>query len=203
MSEIKLQADSGGGTVSWKGPATTTSDAHVQFVLPVADGGGGTVLKTDGSGNLSWIYPAGTGAFRAYRNAGQTIVHDTWDIIEYEAETFDTKSWYDTSTFKYTPQVAGYYQFDAGAWLGVVGSDNLELQLSLYKNTTRYSRSNKTDDASYNNQQGVKIHDVIQLYGSSDYVQVRLLQYNSSSSNRDLSGGSQLNYFSGYLVEAT
>ena len=38
MSEIKLNADSGGGTVSLKGPATTTSNAAVPFVLPVADG---------------------------------------------------------------------------------------------------------------------------------------------------------------------
>ena len=54
MSEIKLNADSGGGTVSLKGPATTTSNAAVPFVLPVADGSAGQLLKTDGSKNLSF-----------------------------------------------------------------------------------------------------------------------------------------------------
>ena len=54
MSEIKLNADSGGGTVSLKGPATTTSNAAVPFVLPVADGSAGQYLKTDGSKNLSF-----------------------------------------------------------------------------------------------------------------------------------------------------
>ncbi len=54
MSELKLTADSGGGTVSLKGPATTTSNAAVPFVLPVADGSAGQFIKTDGSKNLSF-----------------------------------------------------------------------------------------------------------------------------------------------------
>ena len=59
MSEIKLTADSGGGSVSLKGPATTTSNAAVPFVLPVADGSAGQYLKTDGSKNFSFGTPSG------------------------------------------------------------------------------------------------------------------------------------------------
>ena len=54
MSELKLTADSGGGTVSLKGPATTTGNAALPFVLPVADGSAGQFIKTDGSKNLSF-----------------------------------------------------------------------------------------------------------------------------------------------------
>ena len=54
MSELKLTADSGGGSVSFKGPASTTSNAAVPFVLPVADGSAGQFLKTDGSKNLAF-----------------------------------------------------------------------------------------------------------------------------------------------------
>jgi len=54
MAELKIKADSGGGTVSFKGPATTTSNAAVQLTLPVDDGTSGQYLKTDGSGALSW-----------------------------------------------------------------------------------------------------------------------------------------------------
>ena len=59
MSELKLPADSGGGSVSLKGPASTTSNADVPFVLPVADGSAGTFLKTDGSKNLSFAAAGG------------------------------------------------------------------------------------------------------------------------------------------------
>ena len=58
MAEVKIAADSGGGSVGLVGPASTTSNAAVQFKLPVADGSAGQVLKTDGSGNLSWTTPA-------------------------------------------------------------------------------------------------------------------------------------------------
>jgi hypothetical protein len=54
MAELKIKADSGGGTVSFKGPATTTSNAAVQLTLPVDDGAADQYLKTDGSGALSW-----------------------------------------------------------------------------------------------------------------------------------------------------
>ena len=54
MAELKIKADSGGGTVSFKGPATTTSNAAVQLTLPVDDGTTGQYLKTDCSGALSW-----------------------------------------------------------------------------------------------------------------------------------------------------
>ena len=54
MAELKIKADSGGGTVSFKGPATTTSNAAVQLPLPVDDWTANQDLKTDGSGALSW-----------------------------------------------------------------------------------------------------------------------------------------------------
>ena len=54
MSEIKLNADGGGGSVSLKGPAATTGNAGVNLKLPVADGSANQVLATDGSGQLQW-----------------------------------------------------------------------------------------------------------------------------------------------------
>ena len=59
MAELKIQADSGGGTVSFKGPATTTSNAAVQLTLPVDDGSADQYLKTNGSGVLSWAAAGG------------------------------------------------------------------------------------------------------------------------------------------------
>ena len=58
MAEIKIAADSGGGSVGLVGPASTTSNAAVQFKLPVADGSANQHLKTDGSGQLGWVTEA-------------------------------------------------------------------------------------------------------------------------------------------------
>ena len=53
-AKIKLNAASGGGSVSIVAPTSTTSNANVELKLPTADGGAEQVIKTDGSGNLSF-----------------------------------------------------------------------------------------------------------------------------------------------------
>jgi len=53
-AKIKLNAASGGGSVSLKAPSTTTSNAAVELQLPVADGSASQFIKTDGSGNLAF-----------------------------------------------------------------------------------------------------------------------------------------------------
>ena len=51
--KIKLNAASGGGSVSLEGPAS--SNADVEFKLPVADGSANQVLNTNASGTLSFV----------------------------------------------------------------------------------------------------------------------------------------------------
>ena len=102
MAELKIKADSGGGTVSLKGPATTTSNAAVQLTLPVDDGAANQYLKTDGSGALSWATvdtsiaddslteakldihaaPSGTNKFLGYTSNGMewAVPPDTNDV---------------------------------------------------------------------------------------------------------------------------
>lgn len=57
MSQVKLTADSGGGSIAFKAPSSTTSNADVQLTLPVDDGTANQVLTTNGSGALSWAAP--------------------------------------------------------------------------------------------------------------------------------------------------
>ena len=54
MSKIKLNAASGGGSVSLEAPTSTTSNANVVFKLPVADGTSGQALTTNASGQLAF-----------------------------------------------------------------------------------------------------------------------------------------------------
>jgi len=54
MSKIKLNAPTGGGSVSLEAPSSTQSNSNIEFKLPTQDGSSGQVLKTDGSGNLSF-----------------------------------------------------------------------------------------------------------------------------------------------------
>ena len=58
MSSIKLK-HSGGNAVSLHPPTSAPSASDVQFKLPTADGTAGQILKTDGSGNLSFTTDQG------------------------------------------------------------------------------------------------------------------------------------------------
>jgi hypothetical protein len=51
-------------------------------------------------------------AFYAYRNGTQSITSSTSTVVQLNTEMYDTKGWFDTSTYQFTPQIAGYYQFN-------------------------------------------------------------------------------------------
>jgi len=53
-AKIKLNAASGGGSVSLEAPTSTTGNANVEFKLPVADGTSGQALTTNASGQLAF-----------------------------------------------------------------------------------------------------------------------------------------------------
>ena len=52
MSELKLTADSGGGTVSIKGPSTTGSNGNREFLLPDTYSGNGSLVTADSNGDI-------------------------------------------------------------------------------------------------------------------------------------------------------
>ena len=200
---LKLNGSSS-GSVSLDAPASTTGGADVALTLPVSDGESGQVLRTNGSGTLSWIWPAGTGAFRASRTTNQTIAHATDTIIEYATEEIDLKSWYDTSTYKYTPQVAGYYNIRSSVLLtGVGATADMELQIKIFKNTTNIATGADSHVDIYSGLFSVRQSAIVQMNGSSDYLLCKCYQANNFSSGETLNGNTLYNFFEGYLLEAT
>ena len=83
------------------------------LVLPTGNGTNGQVLTTNGSGALSWT---GMGpAFSAFRTANQTISNAVDTKIQLTGELFDTANCFDSTTnYRFTPNVAGYYNFSFG-----------------------------------------------------------------------------------------
>ena len=84
MSELKIKADTGAGTVSWKGPNATTSNAAIQLTLPVDDRAATTWLKSNGSGVTSWAAPTATEIATSSGTAGNTTFlrgDNTWAAI--------------------------------------------------------------------------------------------------------------------------
>ena len=117
MAELKIKADSGGGTVSFKGPATTTSNAAVQLTLPVDDGAASEYLQTNGSGTLSWAAPTVYDDTKLRRDLNILALHTAIDnnkaahnlsdsfIDQFEGSTgvgSATQALYDSTTESYS-----------------------------------------------------------------------------------------------------
>tara|TARA_R100000234_G_scaffold111403_1_gene84363 strand:- start:392 stop:1078 length:687 start_codon:yes stop_codon:yes gene_type:complete len=72
-AKIKLNAASGGGSVSLEAPTSTTGNANVEFKLPIADGTSGQALTTNASGQLAFASVAVGGASNISFNSGNGI----------------------------------------------------------------------------------------------------------------------------------
>lgn len=114
-------------------------------------------------------------AFRAYKTgSSQSITTATFTKLTFTATDFNIGNCYDTSTSKFTPTVAGYYNITAA--FGNEGTASLgRMLVMLYKNG---SGSNYLQDIQWGNGsnvagQGFVVSgsDLIYLNGTTDYVE--------------------------------
>ena len=128
MSSIKLK-HSGGNAVSLHPPTSAPTSSDVQFKLPTADGSANQVLKTDGSGNLSFGADSG-GLNASYARLadvkgtttqGGSFTSGAWRTRDITTEETDPDGIVSISSNQFTLQ-AGTYHIDASCC--AVGVDN-------------------------------------------------------------------------------
>ena len=147
-------------------------------IEPIADNG----TVTLGSSGDTFTVPSGVimsgqnyPAFEAYGSADQTGVADnTWTKLTMNTELFDTNSMYDTGTYRFTPTIAGKY--NVYGQIGIYSETNYQLQIpniSIYKNGSNYKYSaNNEGNTNYPNERTLNITAVLEMNGSSDYVEL-------------------------------
>ena len=202
MGSIKLPHASG-NSMSIGAPATNPS-GDLTLTLPVNIGADKKILAVNGSGNLEFVYPSGYGLFMAYKSTStQALNHNTETVIQYDTEDRDQQGWYNTSDYKYTPQVAGWYQIFASSYAYNFASQGVEYATKILKNGTNIAYS-LTGFDNYGGAASKHISSIVYLNGSSDYVQGAAYQYNSVAGNENIHGGTIRNTcFYGYLLDPT
>lgn len=183
MSQIKLSSNpSGTGIFTLESPATNTNRT---LTLPDNTG---TILTT-----ASTI--AGTGpAFGAYGANNQGLTSATWTKLTMDTEEFDTASCYDpTTNYRFTPNVAGYYQINASMRSTDSSSVTLTI-IQIYKNGSGFKIGNQITSAGQ-----VMVSTIMYLNGTTDYVEA----YGYiAASTVTANGGQGGRYFNGSLVRA-
>ena len=144
--------------------------------------------------------------FKAYRNGGQTINHNTATKVQLNAESFDVDSKFDSTTnYRYTPASVGYYHLSGQLSLDANDSNLLRhFKVYCFKNGSELVRS--TFRVAENN------FDLMnEVYGTfsiidyssstSDYYEMYAYQNNNwDTNNCDVTGGEIYTYFQGYKI---
>ena len=142
--------------------------------LNTASSGSVTLTPADTASNYTITVPAQTAtmaingpAFNAYQSATQTFSGATATKIQFQSEEFDTNSNFDTSTYRFTPTVAGYYLLTMGFRLPTA-SRTSEIQLLIYKNG---SEAKTTFDQTATNTYMSGMTTLVYANGTTDYFE--------------------------------
>ena len=139
----------------------------------IQNNGGTTGRTIDSSGFVS---TGKASAFSAYANSDLSVSNTTHTIIQYNVENFDTQGWYDTSTYKFTPQIAGYY------WLEARLRWNTATDFDISDLTLRVNGSVRSSCSWRNERYETGIASaVVYMNGSTDYAQGSIYQDTGSS----------------------
>jgi hypothetical protein len=130
--------------------------------------------------------------FSAYLGTDTTITANTFTKVAIDIEEFDTSGAFDTSTNRFTPKVAGYYQVSAAVNFG--GSTTPTRCIGLiYRNGGEFKRIG--DLVAPGNQ--VCGSCLVYLNGSTDYVE---LFTRISAAVALIAGGTSSTYFQAALI---
>jgi len=160
MSKIAVSSNpSGTGTFTIESPATNTDRT---LTLPDE---AGTVLTS-----VSNVKQNSGAAFSYYLLSNQTVTSAVWTKIAFDTKIFDAEDDFDTSTYRFTPSIAGYYNFNLT--IRQAGDTITRTNGAIYKNGNIHLQLfdtgggyNSTTDGNFSGS------GLVYLNGTTDYVE--------------------------------
>ena len=139
------------------------------------------------------------GLFQVYSNADQNIATNVYTTVNLNQKVFDTHNYFDTSTYRYTPQVAGYYYIESMIqWRPKTANDDVGLVTELQKNGSLYHSTGASPYLSPSGSTGprgqlylkvgngkenqVTMTSIVYFNGTTDYVTLVGYIYNYTNS---------------------
>ena len=114
-----------------------------------------------------------TPAFEAYLSGDQSISDGATTKVQFNTEVFDTDSDYDNSSnYRFTPTTAGKYYVSSGLKTESTASSIQNATLFIYKNGSSYKRSVLYAPSAKPDAFPVFIDAIIDMNGSSDYLEI-------------------------------
>jgi len=169
----------------------------------IQDFGGNSIITSDGSGTvtINSAQMKNTPAFEAHSNAGQSLSDNTYAKVALQTEILDTDNNFDNSSnYRFTPTTAGKYYFEGH--VRTSGSAQSSLRNSycaIYKNGSFYKEARNNFGDNDIRESSVGISAILDMNGSSDYVELYAAA-DVTTGSASLLEGTKANYFLGYKI---
>lgn len=191
---LKLNS-SGGGSVTLDVPSTASD---FTATVPANSGTlvttGSTAVVTQG---MLASGVAGNGpAFSASLGSNQTLSNGVVTKLNLNLEAFDTNNRYDTSLYRFTPNVAGYYFVTGRA---VIPGANYQMVM-IYKNggVVKNGVQGEATNAPY----GVTVSGLVYLNGSTDFIELYAVQFATGGGSATANAGEAACFFDAFMARA-
>jgi len=208
--EINLQDTNGGTTLviysdgdNWMVLENSFGGKGISMLLTDSTGGGNQIdFDPDGGidlfqgtirlGDVDWEKPA----FSAYRSTTQAITTGTNTVVIFDSEIYDSESCYNPANGRFTPLVAGTYEFHYAAVLDALG-DGKSFWIGMRKNggTVYWGNAQIVGAAGF---AGSSMTQTFYLDGVDDYIE--FIVWHNHGSNRNVFNGAENTRVSGRRV---
>jgi hypothetical protein len=161
-------------------------------------------LILDGTSGASLVQPAvitqaalgpnvvGNGpCFSAYQSTAQSIPASAFTKIQFQTKEFDTNNNFDNTTnYRFTPTVAGYYQLSSAFSISTTGTN---LQIAIFKNSIQFKTGTNANPSGT-----TSMSALIFFNGTSDYAEI----YGASGTAQNASASANATYFQASMVRS-
>ena len=192
-----IQDQSGNNIINENADTITIGASGDTITIPT-----GASLTVPNGGLTGQNYPA----FMAHNNGSTTQsipTVTTAEVTNFTTEMFDTNSAFNTSTGRFTPQVAGKYFFTASLYMT---SNPVTVNFSFISigknNSITLNSINEVGFIDRNSLTTISVNGIIEMNGTTDFVSVFFHQQSGVSQNIGGASGASLHFFGGYRIGA-
>jgi len=139
--------------------------------------------------------PANAPAFHVLA-AATSVSNTTWTKIAFNNVQFDTTSDFDTSNYRFTPSVAGYYYINSPVFAGT--NTSTRPTTAIYKNGVEF-KVQCSCGVSSGGGSNTTVSAIVYLNGSTDYVEIYFWQ--NVGSTISINTSSNVTWFEGHLIQ--
>lgn len=180
------------------------------IVMSGSTSGTTTIIPSAVAGSNTATLPAATGtvmvsgnmpAFSAYGGSSYSITSGVDTKVRFNNKRFDTANCFDSTTnYRFTPNVAGYYQVNYIARFGATAPTIAYVM--LFKNGSLYIVGNQIMGISGGTNFDLPASELVSMNGTTDYLEVYLNVGGSSINVNDANLSTFTSQFSGFLARA-